>query len=160
MPRNFKVPGKWREPQFLLRGIIGALLAANLAAAVAAFKPFGGGAEDLQQQEVALEQQLSTMRARIDASRVMVDKMQSARQDRDKFLAKYVADARVGASTLDEEVIRIATDSGVKLLPVSFNEEDIEGSDTFKMETITLDWRAITRAWPSLSTWWTNRRIF
>jgi hypothetical protein len=38
----------WIEPRFLLRGIMGALLAANLVAAVIAFKPFGGSADDLQ----------------------------------------------------------------------------------------------------------------
>lgn len=137
MPKNFKIPGQWREPRFLLRGIIGALLVANLAAAVVAFKPFGGGAEDLQREEAALQQQLTTLRRHIEDSRVLVDKMQSARKDRDEFLAKYVADERVGASTLAAEVDRIVTDAGVRQGPVSFNEQDIEGSDTFKMVTMT-----------------------
>ena len=137
MPRNFNLPGKWREPRFLLRGIIAALLVMNLAAAIIAFKPFGGGAEDLQQQEASLTQQLGTMRKRIEDSKALVNKMQTARADRDKFLAKYVAEARLGASTLLGEIDRIATDSAVKQLPVSFNEQDIEGSDTFKMVTVT-----------------------
>jgi hypothetical protein len=120
-----------------MRGVIGALLLANVVAAVIAFKPFGGGADDLQRQEASLQQQLSAMRKRIDADKMLVDKMQKARKDRDQFLAKYVADERLGASTIYDELIRIATEAGVKQLPVTFNQQDIEGSDTFKMFTVT-----------------------
>lgn len=145
MPKSFKLPvkwggslpSKWREPRFLLRGVIGVLLAMNLAAAVVAFKPFGGGAEDLEQQEAALTQQISTMHKRVEDNKALVEKMRNARMDRDQFLAKYVADARLGASTLAAEIDRIATASGVRLLPVSFNEQEIEGSDTFRMVTVT-----------------------
>jgi Tfp pilus assembly protein PilO len=137
MPRNFKLPGQWREPRVFLRGIIGALLLANVAAAIIAFKPFGGGADDLQRQEASLQQQLSAMRKRIEGDKALVDKMQKARKDRDEFLAKYVADARLGASTLYEELNHIATEAGVKQLPASFTPQDIEGSDTFKMITVT-----------------------
>jgi hypothetical protein len=137
MRKNFNLPGQWREPRVLLRGIIGALLLANVAAAIIAFKPFGGGADDLERQEASLQQQLSAMRKRIDTDKMLVDKMQNARHDRDQFLAKYVADERLGASTLFEELNRIATEAGVKQLPVTFNQQDIEGSDTFKMFTVT-----------------------
>jgi Tfp pilus assembly protein PilO len=137
MPRNFKLPGQWREPRVFLRGIIGILLLANVAAAIVAFKPFGGGADDLQRQEVSLQQQLSAMRKRIETDKALVDKMQNARKDKDQFLAKYVADEGLGASTLFEELNRIATEAGVKQLPVTFNKQDIEGSDTFKMFTVT-----------------------
>jgi Tfp pilus assembly protein PilO len=137
MRKNFKLPGQWREPRVLLRGIIGALLLANVAAAIVAFKPFGGGADDLERQEASLQQQLSAMRKRIDADKMLVAKMQNARHDRDQFLAKYVADERLGASTLFQELNRIATEAGVKQLPVTFNQQDIEGSDSFKMFTVT-----------------------
>jgi Tfp pilus assembly protein PilO len=137
MRKNFNLPVQWREPRVFLRGIIGALLLANVVAAIIAFKPFGGGADDLARQEASLQQQLSSMRKRVDASKMLVDKMQNARHDRDEFLAKYVADERLGASTLSEELNRIATEAGVKQLPVTFNQQDIEGSDTFKMYTVT-----------------------
>lgn len=122
----------------LLRGIIGALLVANVAAAVIAFKPFGGGADDLERQEASLQQQLSSMHKRIDANKMLVDKMQNARHDRDQFLAKYVTPKSVGASTLVDELDRIAAEAGVKQLPVSWNEQDIEGSSTFTMVTETI----------------------
>jgi hypothetical protein len=131
------LPTQWREPRVLLRAIIGALLIANVAAAIVAFKPFGGGADDLQRQEASLQQQLSSMRKHIEANKQMVDKMQMARKDKDQFLAKYVTDGRTGASTLSEELDRITTAAGLKPLPRAYNQQDIEGSDTFKMVTIT-----------------------
>jgi hypothetical protein len=137
MRKPFNLPAQWREPRVLLRAIIGALLLANVAAAIVAFKPFGGGADDLERQEASLQQQLSTMRKHIDANKQLVEKMQKARHDKDQFLAKYVAEERTGASTLSEELDRIATAAGVKQLPMAINQQEVEGSDTFKMVTVT-----------------------
>jgi hypothetical protein len=113
----------------LLRGIMGVLLAANLAAAVIAFHPFGGSAEDLRHQEGLLNQQLQALRKRVATDKELVAKMQSARKDTDEFLAKYVTDGRFGASTLAAEIDRIATEANVKQLPITINSQDIEGSD-------------------------------
>jgi hypothetical protein len=127
----------WKEPRFLLRGIMGALLAANLVAAVIAFKPFGGSAEDLQREEVALNQQLSGLRDHVAKSKQLVAKLQSARKDTDQFMAKYVTDELRGASTLLDELNRIATESGVRPLPQSYNLQEIKGSDGMKMVSVT-----------------------
>jgi type IV pilus assembly protein PilO len=137
MLRSSKLPANWREPRVLLRGIIGALLLVNVIAAVIAFKPFGGGADDLQRDEANLQQQLTALRKRIADSKQLVEKMQTSRHDKDQFLAKYVTDAGVGASTMAEELDRIATASGVRPMPSSLNRQDVEGSETFKMYTIT-----------------------
>lgn len=135
MLRNFNPA--WKEPRIVLRAIIFALLAANVAAAVMAFKPFGGSADDLRREEAALNQQLTSLRARVAKDKLLVAKMQSARKDTDQFLAKYVTDERFGASTLGLELERIATEAGVKELPGSYSEKDIEGSGGMKMETVT-----------------------
>ena len=110
---------------------------ANVAGAIVAFKPFGGGADDLERQEASLQQQMTGLRKRIEVSKQLVDKMQNARKDKDQFLAKYVTDERFGASTSVDELIRIASESGVRPLPVAWNEQPIEGSDTFQMVTVT-----------------------
>jgi type IV pilus assembly protein PilO len=136
MPRNFS-PAAWKEPRILLRAVIGALLAANLAAAIIAFKPFGGSAEDLRRDEAALSQQLTSLRDRVAKGKLLVSKMQNARKDTDQFLTKYVTDEHFGASTLYLELDRIATEAGVKPLPVTYNEQDIEGSDGMKMVSVT-----------------------
>jgi Tfp pilus assembly protein PilO len=130
-------PSSWKEPRFLLRGIMGALLAANLVAAVIAFKPFGGSADDLQREEAALNQQLSGLRDHVAKSKQLVAKLQNARKDTDQFMAKYVTDELRGASTLLDELNRIATESGVRPLPQSYNEQEIKGSDGMKMVSVT-----------------------
>jgi hypothetical protein len=138
MSRNFSAASAaWKEPRIVLRVIIGALLAANLVAAVIAFKPFGGSAEDLRREEAVLSQQLTSLRARVDKDKQLVAKMQNARKDTDQFLLKYVTDIRVGASTLATELDRIATEAGVKPLNVTYGEQDIEGSDGMKLVSVT-----------------------
>jgi hypothetical protein len=127
----------WKEPRIVARAVIGVLLAANLVASVIAFKPFGGSADDLRRQEAALNQQLVSLRARVDKDKQLVAKMQNARKDTDQFLAKYVTDIRVGASTLTTELDRIATEAGVKPLNVTFGEQDVEGSNGMKLISVT-----------------------
>jgi len=45
MTRNFDW-AKIKQPRVAVRALIGVLVAANLAAAVMAFRPFGGSADD------------------------------------------------------------------------------------------------------------------
>src|SRR6516164_8081205 len=98
MPRSFKLAANLaKEPRVLMRAIIGALLAANLVAAVIAFKPFGGSADDLLRQRVALSAQLKQMQARLETSKRLAEKVESARTQGDDFLAKYVMDERNNA---------------------------------------------------------------
>ena len=80
MPRNFKLPEKlkWKgvaikQPRVLLRATIGTLLAANLVAAVMAFKPFGGSADDLRREQEALRGQLARLQTRIASSKRLVE---------------------------------------------------------------------------------------
>jgi Tfp pilus assembly protein PilO len=127
----------WIEPRFLLRGIMGVLLAANLVAVVIAFKPFGGSADDLQREEAALNQQLSGLRDHVAKGKQLVAKLQNARKDTDQFMAKYVTDELRGASTLLDELNRIATESGVRPLPQSYNQQEIKGTDGMKMVSVT-----------------------
>ena len=135
MLRNFNPA--WKEPRIVLRAIIGTLLAANLVAAVIAFKPFGGSADNLRRQEAALSQQLTSLRARVEKDKQLVAKMQNARKDTDQFLTKFVTDVRVGTSTLAIELDRIGSEAGVKLLNTTFGEQDIEGSDGMQLVSIT-----------------------
>lgn len=137
MRKNFSPPAAWKEPRILWRAIIGVLLAANLVAAVIAFKPFGGSADDLRRDQAALGQQLVNLRARVAKDQQLVAKMQNARKDTDQFMAKYVADERFGASTLASELDRIATEAGVKQLPITYNPQDIEGSDGMQLISVT-----------------------
>jgi hypothetical protein len=127
----------WKEPRIVARAVIGVLLAANLVASVIAFKPFGGSADDLRRQEAALNQQLVSLRARVEKDKQLVAKMQNARKDTDQFLAKYVTDIRFGSSTLLSELDRIANEAGVKPLNSSYAEQEVEGSNGMKLISVT-----------------------
>lgn len=127
-----------RDPRVVMRGLIGVLLAANLAMAIVAFKPFGGSAEDLRREQAALESRLSQLQARVTASRKLVEKVQIARAQGDDFLDKYFMDARMAASQIDDELLKDATESGIKQLPTAYDREPIEGSDDMEMRTVTV----------------------
>ena len=114
MTRNFEW-GKIAQPRVAMRVLIGVLLAANLAAAVVAFHPFGGSADDLRRRAGDLGDQLAAAQARVAITRRLVDKVEAARRDGDKFLAQYVVDRRSSSSALNEELYRMAQSAGVKV---------------------------------------------
>src|SRR5882724_9549318 len=98
----------WKDPRVTMRVLLGVLLLANLGAAVAAFKPFGGSAEDLRQQEQALQQRLQQLRRQVENSKRLAAKVQTARAEGDEFLDKYVTDRRVVTSTVQSELMELA----------------------------------------------------
>lgn len=122
-----------RDPRITMRVFIGVLLAANLVMAILAFKPFGGSADDLARQQAARQAELDALNSRIRATRQLVDKVQVARKAGDEFLAKYFMDRASTTSDLLTELQRISTESGVTAGPDSFQQDDIEGSDTMHM---------------------------
>lgn len=136
MPKNFKAAV--RDPRVVMRAVIGVLLAANLVAAVIAFHPFGGSADELRSRRLQLESQLSQMQARLAASRQLVSKVETARQQGDQFLAKYVTDRRIASSTIFEELDHAAQEAGIKPKDQNIELNPIEGSDTLEMMSITV----------------------
>src|SRR6266545_1343280 len=143
MPRSFSLSKlgltgvQVRDPRVISRAVLGLLLAANLGAAIWAFKPFGGSAEDLRRQEVALRGQLQELQLRLVKSKSLVDKVEKARTQGDQFLGKYVADRRTTFSGIEEEINKAAKESGIKRREASLVLDPIEGSDTLSMMTIT-----------------------
>ncbi|MCU1236300.1 MAG: Fimbrial assembly family protein [Candidatus Solibacter sp.] len=139
MPRNFNLnlAGlKWKDPQVAMRAVLGVLLLANLVAAVIAFKPFGGSADDLRRERNSLQQQLAQLQKTVADTRKQVEKVKIARAEGDEFLAKYFADRRVVTSTIQGELVDIAKQAGVIYQPTTWTPEPIEGSDTLAMMTI------------------------
>jgi type IV pilus assembly protein PilO len=142
MPRSFKPPidvnlGAWiKNPRIVTRAIIAVLLAANIAAAVIAFKPFGGSAEDLQRERADAARSLAQLQARLAQTRQLVDKVELARREGDDFLAKYFTDRRTTYSTIIEELDRTAQAAGLKLRNYNGELNEIEGSDTLQMMSL------------------------
>jgi len=135
MTRNFEW-AKLKQPRVAMRALIGVLVAANLAAAVLAFHPFGGSADDLRRRAGDLGDQLAAAQARVAITRKLVDKVEAARRDGDRFLAEYVVDRRTASSALNEELFRMAQQAGVKPGQIAYEYEAIEGSDTLQMVNI------------------------
>ena len=80
MARNFSLSAlKWKDPRVAMRAILGVLLVANLVAAVFAFKPFGGGADDLRHDRNILLQQLGLLQKQVAKSKKLVEKIETAR---------------------------------------------------------------------------------
>ena len=136
MSRTFNL-AQIKEPRVAMRLLIGALLAANLAMAVVAFKPFGGSADDLRKEADALRDQLAATQARLAISKRLVQKVETARNDGDQFLSKYVVERRIVSSAIYAELMHMAADSGVQPRQYTFQFEPIEGSDTLKMMVIS-----------------------
>jgi Tfp pilus assembly protein PilO len=129
-----------KEPRVVIRAVLGVLLAANLIAAAIAFKPFGGSSEDMLREQAALGSQLATLELRVASSKNLVDRVEMARTEGERFLDKYLIDGRVAASTVGEELNRLAKDSGVRPSASSTSTEPIEGSDTLYEWSITANY--------------------
>jgi len=139
MPRSFSLPGKLKlkDPRVAVRIVLGLLVAANLAAALVVFRPWGGSAEDLNRQQFQLRQQLTQAEKRLKQSQIVVEKVQRARKEGDQFLAKYVTERRTTMSLVKEELNRIAQEAGVTPKGDSINLDPVEGSETMWQMTIS-----------------------
>jgi Tfp pilus assembly protein PilO len=126
-----------KDPRFAVRAVLGVLLAVNLVAAVVAFKPFGGSAEDLRREQAQLSRQLGQMQAHLTQTRALVAKVEQARTAGDQFLTQYTTERRDASSTIYAELDRACRESGMKWKPLSLNLEPVEGSDMLGQLTIT-----------------------
>ena len=144
MPKSFDLASKLnlkgihvKDPRVVVRAVLGVLLVANLAAAIAAFRPFGGSAEDLAREEQSLRRQLQELQIRQAHSKTLVDKVQLARAEGDQFLSRFVTDLRTTSLLIEEELNRTAKEAGIKRREASLVIDPIEGSDTLSMLSIT-----------------------
>lgn len=122
------------------RIVVGVLLAANLIAALFAFRPWAETPLQLEQRLVNLRQQQIQARSRIGQLRILTTKSEKARKEGEQFLGKYFLGRRTAASTLVSELTNMAKDSGIKPKEHSFAFEVVEGSDTLAMMTITANY--------------------
>jgi len=124
-----------KDPRVAMRVVIGVLLAANLAAAVMAFHPFGGGADDLRRQQQALTAQMAQLQADLKAGKELVAKVQTARAEGDDFLNKYFMNSQAEAALMLGELQKSEQEAGIKVRTEAFTEEDVEGSNTLHRVT-------------------------
>ncbi len=124
-----------KDPRVLVRAILIVLVVANIAVAIVAFHPWGGSASDLANERVNLQQQLASMQAHLAKTKALVLKAERARTEGDRFLTEYTTDRRTTFSTILAELDRLTHDAGIQARPVSYELEQVEGSDTlFQMD--------------------------
>jgi len=141
MSKRFSLPAlsnpfSSRDPQALVRAILGILLLANIAAALFLFKPWGGSPEDLARQASDLNRQIQQRKVSLARTQALVAKVQMARDQGDAFLGSYFAERRGAYLSLVAELSRAAQGAGVRPKEHSFAEEVVEGSDDMQMVTI------------------------
>ncbi len=121
-----------KDPRIAMRAIIGVLLIANLAAAIAAFRPFGGSADDLRREQQALSARLTQAQNRLVRSKMLVEKVQKTRSEEDTFLTKYFTNTGTTGAMILSELNQSAREAGIKMGQATFNYEAVEGSDTLQ----------------------------
>jgi len=134
MRRSFKFS---RDPQNLVRAVLGALLLANLVAAGLVLFPPGGSAEELDRQLQTLNSQLIAQKATVERMRLHASAVDKGRSEGDQFLTDYFLPLRTSYSTLLDALQKAADATKIRQRDTSFSQEPIEGSDTLKMISIT-----------------------
>ena len=137
-----------KDPRVGVRAVLGTLLLLNLIAALILFKPWGGSAEDLERQLIAMRQQLPQRQAALTRTKALVDKVEKARLEGDRFMEKYMLDGRSASSAIIGELDRAATQVSLKPREAQFAVEPIEGSDTLGILTISANYEG---AYPNLT---------
>lgn len=125
-----------REPQVVVRLVLGVLLLANLVAAYFVFQPLGGSVEELDRQAVSLQGQIASRSTALARIKVLADKVARAKLEGDKFQQDHFLDRRTAYSTLVMEMEAAAKAAGVKSRDHAYNYEPIEGSDTIGLLTV------------------------
>lgn len=131
MRRNFK------DPKFLLRVLVGVLLAANLIAAGILLFPPGGSAEELEKHLASLQSQATTKRALLEKTRQHLAAVELGRAEGDDFLGNYFLSRRAAPELLFTELGNAAAGSKIIGKDTSIALEPIDGSDTLSMMSVT-----------------------
>ena len=141
MPKRFDFVGlnlaALKDPQVSVRFGLGFLLLLNVVAALILFKPWGGSADDLERRLNAMRAQLPAQKAQVARSKILVEKVQTARKEGDQFMDKYILNERTAYSTILGELDRAASQVSLKAKESQYTVEPIEGSDTLGMMSIS-----------------------
>jgi Tfp pilus assembly protein PilO len=141
MPKSFDLRAGMKDRRVVVRAVLGALLAANVAAAVFVYHPLGGSAEDLAQQMESKQRDLAQRLKHLERTRNVELKVKQAKVEGDKFLEEYILSRRKAYSTLLAEANRLAVESGLKPKESAYAPPDpVEGSDTIEQLSISANY--------------------
>jgi Tfp pilus assembly protein PilO len=147
MRRNFSVSANldWRQVlrrrsldrPTVVRIVLSALLAANVAVAWFVFHPPGGSLEDLQGQILTTRMQMIARQQSMERLHRTGDKTEKAKLAGEQFLNHYFLPRRHAYSILEIELGAAAKAASIQAKDRTFSYEPVEGSDTLGMLTIT-----------------------
>jgi type IV pilus assembly protein PilO len=129
--------GIGKDPRVVVRLVLGLLLAANIAAALILFKPWGASPEEMEQQLGQLRGQVRERTVSIERLRTLVAKAEKAREEGNAFMDEYFMGRRTASSTIITELKDNAKQAGIRQQDHTFAFEPIEGSDNLSMMTIS-----------------------
>ena len=141
MTKNFKAANlNLREPQIIVRGVLGLLLFANLIVAAFAFHLVGDTPNELDAQLISVRSSFRAAQQHLNRSKILINNMDLSREQGDKFLASYVTPRRQTYSTMDAEINQLAKTSGMRVGVLNYSLLDpIENSTDLYMMTVTAD---------------------
>ncbi|MEP7365180.1 MAG: type 4a pilus biogenesis protein PilO [Acidobacteriota bacterium] len=128
------------DPRGTIKIVLGVLVALNVVASYFYFFPPGGSAAELEAALVQTRMQIQRGRATLEQAKASVKKVQTARQEQEKFVSGYFMDRRTASSTILTEIGAMAKQAGITPREHSFTIDPVEGSDVFSMMTITANY--------------------
>lgn len=129
-----------RDPKFIMRAVIGALLVLNVIAIWFVISPPGGSAEELEMRLTTMKSQFTQRKAALAKAADHASKVETSHQASQQFESQYFTSRRIASSTFVSELNKAAKDSGIKPKEHLFLFESIEGSDVIDMMTITANY--------------------
>ena len=126
-----------KDPRFVLRVMLGVLLVANVAAALALFRPWEESPEDMEHRLGRLRAQAQEKTRAVERLEKLVEKARQARQEGDAFIAEYFMDRQTASSSIVSELKESAAQAGVKQEEHTFGFEPVDGSDVISMMTVS-----------------------
>lgn len=141
MRKSFNMPqfsGNWKEPRAFMRLIMGVLLAANLVAAAFAFHLFGRSSDEVAQELSTAQTNLVQQRTKLNRTRQITGKVETARSQGDQFLASFMTPRRKTFSAIVAELQQAADAANLKLKEGTIAPLDpVKGSESLSMLTVT-----------------------
>ena len=120
-----------------VRIALGILLGLNLLLVWFVFHPPGGSFEDLESRIVTTRQQIVARQQAILRLARAQDKTETARSAGDAFLSQYFLPRQHAYSQIEIDLAQAAKSGGIRAKDRTFNYEQVEGSDTLGMLTVS-----------------------
>ena len=151
MAKNFKLPtlpkgralpfaalfAALKDPQIIVRVMLGLLLAANIVAAGFAFHFFDDSPQKISSDVLSTRQQVVAQMTKLNTTRLHASKVARGREEGAKFIATYMTHRRSAYSNILSEIDSMAAACAMKSKDEVINFDAIEGTDALDMMTIT-----------------------